>query len=128
MERLKKLGLSSEFGLFMKSETSRMSECLHGIHKSLHVSPQNETTISIHMLSSSLLLGGTRCIVTVESRVGALSWTSAHASHFMGLPYSQKYWWELNLVVEPKITIARILVDLNLAVRYGIAIRITRAL
>ena len=47
MERLKKLGLSSEFGLFMKSETSKMSECLHGIHKSLHVSPRNETAISI---------------------------------------------------------------------------------
>ena len=28
------------------------------------------------------------------------------------------------MAVEPKITIARILVDLNLAVRYGIAIRI----
>ena len=32
------------------------------------------------------------------------------------LPYSRKYWRELNLVVEPKIT--------NLAVRYRIAIRI----
>ena len=39
VERLKKLGLHSEFGLFMKSETSRMSDCLHRIHKSLHVSP-----------------------------------------------------------------------------------------
>ena len=38
--------------------------------------------------------------------------------------YSWKYWRELNLVVEPKIAIARILVDLNLAVQYGIAIRI----
>ena len=38
--------------------------------------------------------------------------------------YCQKYWRELNLVVEPKITIARILVDLNLVVRYRIAIRI----
>ena len=27
--------------------------------------------------------------------------------------YSQKYWQELNLVIEPKITIARILADLN---------------
>ena len=34
--------------------------------------------------------------------------------------YSRKYWQELNLVVEPKIAIARILVDLYLAVRYGI--------
>ena len=38
--------------------------------------------------------------------------------------YSQKYWQELNFAVEPKIAIARILADLNLAVRYGIAIRI----
>ena len=40
------------------------------------------------------------------------------------IPYSQKYWRELNLAVEPKIAIAGILVDLNLAVWYGIAIRI----
>ena len=38
------------------------------------------------------------------------------------IPYSQKYWRELNLAVEPKIAIARILADLNLAVRYRIAI------
>ena len=31
--------------------------------------------------------------------------------------YSQKYWWELNLAVEPKIAIERILVDLNLVVQ-----------
>ena len=29
------------------------------------------------------------------------------------VPYSRKYWRELNLAVEPKITIARILADLN---------------
>ena len=40
------------------------------------------------------------------------------------IPYSQKYWQEFNLAVEPKIVIARILAGLNLAVRYGIAIRI----
>ena len=40
------------------------------------------------------------------------------------LLYSQKYWRELNLAVEPKIAITRILADLNLAVQYGIAIRI----
>ena len=40
------------------------------------------------------------------------------------IPYSQKYRLELNLAVEPKIAIARILADLNFAVRYGIAIRI----
>ena len=40
------------------------------------------------------------------------------------LPYSRKYWRALNLAVEPKITIERILADLNLAVRYGIAVRI----
>ena len=41
--------------------------------------------------------------------------------------YSGKYWRALNLAVEPKIAIARILADLNLAVRYGIAIRIIYA-
>ena len=40
------------------------------------------------------------------------------------IPYSRKYWRELNLAVEPQIAIARILADLNLAVWYGIAIRI----
>ena len=40
------------------------------------------------------------------------------------IPYSRKYWQELNLAVEPKIAIIRILADLNLAVWYGIAIRI----
>ena len=40
------------------------------------------------------------------------------------IPYSRKYWQELNLAVEPKITIARILADLDLAIRYRIAIRI----
>ena len=38
-------------------------------------------------------------------------------------PHSRKYWQELNFAVEPRITIARILADLNLAVQYGIAIR-----
>ena len=43
---------------------------------------------------------------------------------YLFLPYSRKYWWELNLAVEPKIAIARILADLNSTVRYGIAIHI----
>ena len=43
------------------------------------------------------------------------------------IPYSQKYWHELNLAVKPKIAIARILEDLKLAVQYGIAIRILYA-
>ena len=38
------------------------------------------------------------------------------------IPYSRKYWRELNLAVEPKIAIARIWADLNSAVRYRIAI------
>ena len=38
------------------------------------------------------------------------------------IPYSWKYWQELNLAVEPKIAIARILANLNLAVWYGITI------
>ena len=44
--------------------------------------------------------------------------------HHVNIPYSRKYWQELNLAVEPKIAIARILADLNLAVWYRIAIRI----
>ena len=40
------------------------------------------------------------------------------------IPYSRKYWRALNLAVERKIAIERILADLSLAVRYGIAIRI----
>ena len=40
------------------------------------------------------------------------------------VPYSRKYWWELNLVVGPQIAIAKILADLNLVVRYRITIRI----
>ena len=43
------------------------------------------------------------------------------------IPYSRKYWRELNLAVEPKIAIARILADLKLAVRYGNAIHILYA-
>ena len=38
--------------------------------------------------------------------------------------YSRKYWQELNLAVGSQIAIANVLVDLNLAVQYGIAIRI----
>ena len=38
------------------------------------------------------------------------------------IPYSWKYWRELNLALEPKIAIARILVDLNWAAQYRIAI------
>ena len=38
------------------------------------------------------------------------------------LPYSRKYWQKLNLAVGPQIAIAKILADLNLVVRYGIAI------
>ena len=40
------------------------------------------------------------------------------------IPYSRKYWRELNLAVGSPIAIANILADLNLAVRYGIAIHI----
>ena len=35
----------------------------------------------------------------------------------MDLPYSQKYWRELNLAVGPKNAIVKILANLNLAVR-----------
>ena len=48
----------------------------------------------------------------------------AKSVYYTCILYSWKYWRELNSAVEPKIAIARILADLNLAVRYGIAIRI----
>ena len=40
------------------------------------------------------------------------------------IPYIRKYWRALNLAVESKIAIARILADLSLAVQYGITIHI----
>ena len=40
------------------------------------------------------------------------------------IPYSRKYWWELNSAVGSQIAITNVLADLNLAVRYGIAIHI----
>ena len=46
------------------------------------------------------------------------------AKNLIILLYSRKYWWELNLAVEPQIAITRILADLNLAVQYGITVRI----
>jgi hypothetical protein len=66
----------------------------------------------------------TRCKVCAPPTSG-MGVVSARL-HLGGLhiPYSRKYWRELNLVVEPKIAIARILANLNLAVWYGIAIRI----
>ena len=48
------------------------------------------------------------------------NWGQGETVNF--IPYSQKYWRALNLAVEPKIAIARILADLNLAVWYGILI------
>ena len=44
--------------------------------------------------------------------------------HLNPLPCSWKYWRELNLAVGSQIAFARILTDLNLAVRYGIGIHI----
>ena len=42
----------------------------------------------------------------------------------MHIPYSQKYWQELNLAVGSQIAIANALADLNLVVWDGITIRI----
>ena len=47
-----------------------------------------------------------------------------HKNYLCEVPYSQKYWRELNLVVGSQMAIAKVLADFNLAVRYGIAIRI----
>ena len=33
------------------------------------------------------------------------------------LPYSRKYWWELNLAVGSKIDISNVLANLNLAIQ-----------
>ena len=41
---------------------------------------------------------------------------SPHIVLLRYIPYSLNYWWELNLVVEPKIAITTVLVDFNLAV------------
>ncbi len=43
-----------------------------------------------------------------EFSVFRLSGQKAHCP-WNNIPYSWKYWWELNLAVEPKIAIARIL-------------------
>ena len=40
-----------------------------------------------------------------------------HSKLHVTLPYSQKYWQELNLAIGPQIVIVKILADLNLAVR-----------
>ena len=37
--------------------------------------------------------------------------------HMYNVPYSRKYWRELNLAIGPQITIVKILADLNLAVQ-----------
>ena len=36
-ECLKRHGMDTPFGLFLKNETARMAECLHKIHSSLQV-------------------------------------------------------------------------------------------
>ena len=50
--------------------------------------------------------------------------TVAANTVFFQLLYSQKYWWELYLAVGSQIATAKVLVDLNLAIRYRITIRI----
>ena len=55
-------------------------------------------------------------------REGNMAHTHTLSFYGISILYSRKYWRELNLAVEPKIAITSILADL--AVRYGIAIRI----
>ena len=62
--------------------------------------------------------------MTSSNVTGSLENARYSCTYYYHIPYSRKYWWELNFAVEPKITIVRILADLNLAVTYGIAIRI----
>ena len=50
-----------------------------------------------------------------------------HISMYTGrgnckIPYSRKYWWELNLAVGSQIAISNVLANLNLAVWYRITI------
>ena len=70
-----------------------------------------------------MLVLGSRLSIALDQS-GSLDPPLPARSAYTRLPYSRKYWRALNLAVEPKIAIAGILADLNLAVRYGIAIRI----
>ena len=67
-------------------------------------------------------------VVLIKNRGGqnfrAQSGTPLPSNIFHCLPYSWKYWWELNLAVGSQMAIAKALANFNLAVWYGIAIRI----
>ena len=67
-----------------------------------------------HFLCIFVVLDATR-IVPIE----CIAHVSCFQSRLRSLPYNWKYWWESNLAVEPKIAIARILADLNLAIGTG---------
>ena len=67
---------------------------------------------------------GLQCTACLNRVIGSYANINVSFSLDYNIPYSRKYWRALNLVVEPKIAIERILADLNLAIRYGIAIRI----
>jgi hypothetical protein len=83
-----------------------------------------ELTVSL-LSTAPLPLNLTKMCVLFFQEVKNYWWNMINIHMYMySIPYSRKYWRELNLAVEPKIAIARILADLNLAVRYGIAIRI----
>ena len=49
--------------------------------------------------------------------------SEAPGQYYFQVPYSRKYWRSLNLAVWPKTTFLTPLLELNLAVWYGIAIR-----
>ena len=70
--------------------------------------------------SGNVRKGKDEIIEEVRREIGSEIYVSSDGD----IPYSRKYWQELNLAVEPKLAITRILANLNLAVRYGIAIRL----
>ena len=53
-----------------------------------------------------------------------LIWQFYCNASYVNIPYSQKYWRELNLAVGSQMAIVKVLADFNLAVRYRIAIHI----
>ena len=89
----------------------------HGIHGTCsctHTDTQSHTHTHIHTSHAW-------CIWWPGWAVGAGGGGISASIYLITIPYSRKYWRALNLAVEPQIAIRRILVDLNLAVRYGIA-------
>ena len=61
-------------------------------------------------------------LVSMIDAVAATIVSHGYLNHEYFIPYSRKYWRELNLTVGSQIAISYVLADLNLAVWYRIAI------